>query len=323
MATNWHIVKMKTTVVIPAYKSSTTILRAVNSVLSSTNIEVDVFVIEDGVFDNTQDVLSSLRDRIKIYSFQTNQGAQKARNFGLSLVETPTVLFLDSDDYISSSFLAEMNKKLLDSCAGLAFGNMQIVDENLIPIKAITPKKNETRYEIANRWLRGSPGPHPCGILWLTEVVRKIGGWNEDMTRNQDGEIVIRALSKGIEVVSCRSGKSFYVTHDGNRVSKQMTIDTFDCQSIIVDLVLLWEKYDSIYDFRPALSEFCLYVSLSAYEAGMKRHGDLWFEKSQEIGKINIFYNLRNVKRLIKLLLITFIGPKKSCEISRSIRGNA
>ena len=76
--------------------------------MESKGIGVDVIVVEDGVFDQTADRIRSLPFSINHVAFEKNQGAQRARNHGLGLVRTETVMFLDSDDYIDEQLLQKV-----------------------------------------------------------------------------------------------------------------------------------------------------------------------------------------------------------------------
>lgn len=301
---------MRTSVVIPAYKAERTIGKAIESLLESRDIEVDIIVVEDGCFDNTASIVEGFGRSVKLYSFSSNRGAQKARNFGLSKVITETVMFLDADDYVESTFLRALVDTLLSSSAGLAFGSMKTLYEDTGKTKLFVPTKGESRHRIAERWLRGQPGPHPCGVLWRTDVVRAIGGWHEDMARNQDGEIVLRALSKGYEVAVSDLGTSVYRCHQAERVSKRMTEETFQCQTKIIELIESWMSEDNSFDFNPSLSEFCIYVAIQAYKAGLNKIALEWESRSYSYSDIRRLVWYGSWKRKAKFLLLNLVGVK-------------
>lgn len=97
----------KVTVVIPFFNSEAFIHRCVDSVINQSLKEIQVICIDDGSNDRSADIVRSLStndNRILLLS-QTNGGAGKARNLALEHIEGEYVLFLDSDDYLSSQAL--------------------------------------------------------------------------------------------------------------------------------------------------------------------------------------------------------------------------
>jgi glycosyltransferase involved in cell wall biosynthesis len=87
----------QTSVVIPTFNRAAYVRRALESVLRQTVQDTDVIVVDDGSTDDTRQVLSSYRDRIR-YVHQPNAGVSAARNAGARLAESEWLAFLDSDD---------------------------------------------------------------------------------------------------------------------------------------------------------------------------------------------------------------------------------
>ena len=72
-------------IVIPAYKAEKFIVRTIESVLSQKGVDVEIIIVEDGVFDNTREKLYRYKDKITLITLEKNLGAQFARNKGLEL----------------------------------------------------------------------------------------------------------------------------------------------------------------------------------------------------------------------------------------------
>jgi glycosyltransferase involved in cell wall biosynthesis len=90
-------------VVIPCYRCSTTIARAVASVAAQTMRPLEILLVEDGSEDSTLDALSRVQQEygsnwIKVIPLPQNGGAGSARNAGWSQARGDYIAFLDADD---------------------------------------------------------------------------------------------------------------------------------------------------------------------------------------------------------------------------------
>jgi len=93
MSTNKPLVS----VIIPAYNRAWILKEAVDSVLSQNFFDFELIVVDDGSEDNTQDILASYGNRIRIIR-QKNKGVSSARNKGIFSSSGRYIAFLDSDD---------------------------------------------------------------------------------------------------------------------------------------------------------------------------------------------------------------------------------
>lgn len=98
------MISLKTSVIIPFYNASKTIIRSIESVLNQSTAADEILLINDG---STDDSLSKIElflskekniNTIKIISLLKNSGVSKARNTGISNAQNPIHVFLDSDD---------------------------------------------------------------------------------------------------------------------------------------------------------------------------------------------------------------------------------
>lgn len=90
-------------VIIPCYRCSETISRALRSVYLQTYRPFEVILVDDCSGDGTLDELLSLQDRyghdwVRVVNLQINSGAASARNAGWGCARGQYIAFLDSDD---------------------------------------------------------------------------------------------------------------------------------------------------------------------------------------------------------------------------------
>ncbi|WP_414585249.1 glycosyltransferase family 2 protein [Scytonema sp. PCC 10023] len=89
--------------IIPCYRCSKTISRAIDSVAKQTLPPAEVILIDDGSGDDTLEVLLQLqrdygKDWIKVVALKENSGPAVARNTAWDLAFHDYIAFLDSDD---------------------------------------------------------------------------------------------------------------------------------------------------------------------------------------------------------------------------------
>lgn len=97
----------KISVVVPCYNQGKFLSEALDSVLAQTLQEWECIVVDDGSTDNSADIAKAYcaKDNRIRYVYQENAGPSAARNKGVSLTSAPLVFFLDGDDVILSELL--------------------------------------------------------------------------------------------------------------------------------------------------------------------------------------------------------------------------
>lgn len=98
--------KPDVSVVIPSFQHGAWVGEAVESALSQTRPPAEVIVVDDGSTDGSRDVLRSFGGRIRPF-FRENQGIGATYNFGVGKARGEVVAFLESDDRLEPTYLAE------------------------------------------------------------------------------------------------------------------------------------------------------------------------------------------------------------------------
>lgn len=97
-------------VIIPVYNAEKYIERCVKSIQNQTYTHFELILVNDGSTDNSLnlcEILASNDERIVVVN-RDNGGASAARNTGLAHIRGNYVIFADSDDYVSPSYLENL-----------------------------------------------------------------------------------------------------------------------------------------------------------------------------------------------------------------------
>lgn len=99
-------VKIKLTIIIPAYNSEEYIIRALDSIPQRKDLEV--IVVDDCSIDNTLNIIKEYENNLGNYLVlhqEKNQGPSMARQRGFELAQGEFVYFFDSDDWFLTNNL--------------------------------------------------------------------------------------------------------------------------------------------------------------------------------------------------------------------------
>jgi glycosyltransferase involved in cell wall biosynthesis len=174
---------------------------------------------------------------VKVLINEKNAGAPTCRNQGFAIANAPFVMFLDADDYVEGLLLQSMLDAILKDDADLVFGSWALEWEDGHREQRVLPRHHDAAVFIAD-WLKGNYVP-PCSVLWRRTFLQHIGGWDEDLRKNQDGDLVYRAICAGAKVATCTSGSGIYCQYTSDyRISYQGNRETLESRNIALERLL-------------------------------------------------------------------------------------
>ena len=101
----------KISVIVPVFNTDRYLRRCLDSILNQSLVDIEVVCINDCSTDNSPAILEAYTrndERVKIITFEENQGVSKARNIGINEALGEYVGFIDSDDYINDCYYESM-----------------------------------------------------------------------------------------------------------------------------------------------------------------------------------------------------------------------
>jgi glycosyltransferase involved in cell wall biosynthesis len=195
---------VQVSVIIPAFNARQYLSEALGSLCQQTMGDFEVIVVDDGSTDGTSLIAQQFPDaRIRVF-VRENGGQSAASNFGCSVAKGRYIKFLDADDLLNPQHLeSQLNALVMYphhvSCCAWGYFRK-------------TTSAVSVRSEVANadydqplNWIVDSLTSDEGMVgAWRWLIPRNIwdacGGWNEQLSLNNDFDLSIRILlaSKGV-----------------------------------------------------------------------------------------------------------------------------
>lgn len=215
---------MRISVVIPSYNRESFVVGTIQSLLAQTRLPEEILVIDDGSQDNTEAVVGALVNqtlgRVR-YLHRPNGGLSAARNTGIvnAAPDCDALLFLDSDDLLEPTALAELEHALVgDSKACLAFCRaryINAIDQPLIvPNTALMDKPADG--DMWNHLLQGNCIRSAGGVLIRRDALNAVEPFDEAMRSNEDWDMWLRLAQTGQPFACVPKPLLLYRIHGSN-----------------------------------------------------------------------------------------------------------
>ena len=189
-------------VVIPTYKRSKGLSRAINSVLKQTYKNIEIIVVDDNGDNSkyqkeTQKMMEkySSDNRVKYIKHKINRKGSAARNTGIKLSNGNYIAFLDDDDYYLENRIENCVKGLLKNPEYLGvLSNYELHQNGNLFRKGCIKKENINLKALLMNKLNIGTGSN---LFFKREIIVKLNGFNEEFKRHQDLEMLGRVMREG------------------------------------------------------------------------------------------------------------------------------
>ena len=192
----------KVSVIIPTYKRSQDIQRAVDSVLNQDYPQFEVIVVDDNGVASPDGELTKLKmqkyehdSRVKYLRHKVNKNGSAARNTGLNAAEGDYISFLDDDDAYRPSRLSKLVAKMesLGPEWGACYSSyVKIFEDGRIQNSGEKVEGDIFIQTLMRSFYLGSGS----NIFVRRSVIDDIGLFDETFLRNQDLEFLIRVTKR-------------------------------------------------------------------------------------------------------------------------------
>jgi glycosyltransferase involved in cell wall biosynthesis len=208
-------------VIIPTYNRAKYLVEAMDSVWNQTYRPIELIVVDDGSTDGTKEILEDWKKKLAgdrdfelRYFYQTNKGANFARNLGLRHSRGEFILFHDSDDILDSRRIELQAKRLVNEAADMCSGSFMSFPDRKSNYGC--PRHSDDVMLDFLKWR-----VHGGTLCWMIRrnLINAVGGYNENLICYQDIDLTFRLLAMSPKVAFQPEALTFFHIHDGPCVS--------------------------------------------------------------------------------------------------------
>lgn len=122
----------KISIIVPVYCAESYLERCVESILSQTEKNLELILVDDGSIDNTGKMCDDFarKDARVVVIHQENSGVSIARNKGLAIARGEYIGFVDSDDWIEKNMYERLLKTVKKTDAEIVVCDALTVQSN-------------------------------------------------------------------------------------------------------------------------------------------------------------------------------------------------
>ena len=167
-------------IIVPAYQQEQYICDCIDSILSQkTKYSYFLTIVNDGSTDGTSALLEKYanKENLEIIS-QENSGLSEARNSGMKAIKGKYLMFVDSDDVLSSGAIENLMDKAFAENADIVEGSFCVVDDE----HQILRSEKHSSY-VGSEW-RGMLSGYAWGKVYRAQLFAHYkfpkGLWFED-----------------------------------------------------------------------------------------------------------------------------------------------
>ena len=180
---------MKISIITIVFNGEATIARAVESVLSQKNVEIEYIVIDGASQDGTIKVIAPYQERLTHFISEEDDGIYDAMNKGINLATGEVVGILNTDDFYTNDLvLSDVMFQFSDPLVDAVYGDLEYFRVSK-PDKAVRTYRSHNFHPALLK--RGVMPAHPTLFL-RKKVYEKFGRFDPSYKIAGDFEFVVR-----------------------------------------------------------------------------------------------------------------------------------
>lgn len=218
------------TIIVPVYNVEKYLVRCLDSIVNQTYRNLEIIIVNDGSTDGSGEICRQYAEhdmRIRLFA-QENQGLSAARNVGLDHMTGEYIVFVDSDDYISLSFVEVLLAQLMKYHVQMAIcGRSAVHEEEDRRGQVYNGRKIECRllsrdeiYAIMDK-PKGWPFVAVWGRIYTRQLFETL---RFDFGKINEDEFIYHRIYDQIEMLCYTETPLYYHVHTSNSITRKAGI---------------------------------------------------------------------------------------------------
>lgn len=162
--------KNKISIIIPVFNAENYIANCLESLVSQTESDFELIIVNDGSFDNTMSIALSFTQYFKDFKVieQENRGSFDARLTGITASNNRYVAFIDVDDTVKRTFIEVITKCINNNAPDILMFNNKVVRGDKVSYSRSYDFEHISREQYFERLFKLEISP----VLW-NKVIRR------------------------------------------------------------------------------------------------------------------------------------------------------
>ena len=217
----------KISVIVSVYNTEKYIEKCLDSLLNQTYSNIEIVVINDCSTDGSLKILKKYAkkyDNMILIENKENKGLSYSRNVGLEKATGEYIGYIDSDDYVDSTYYEQMMKAIKKEKSEIAIADMKIAyEDGSFPDYVSKGCNGEVNtLNIIKNGLAASA----CNKLFKREIIEKYkfseGKLNEDLA------VILPSIVAAKKISYVENNNYYYVQHTGSIQNSRFSDRRFD-----------------------------------------------------------------------------------------------
>ena len=218
--------KATVSVIIPVYKVEKYIRKCVDSILAQTYKNIEIILVDDGSPDNCPDICdlyAEKHDNVRVLH-KPNGGLSSARNYGVIHANSNWIIFVDSDDYVSPTYIQDLITLREQFSADMAITRIVRCDENgkpLLPPHPFSSYCTDAKKALIEVYMGRRVGWEAYGKVYSKQSLLKYpfpDGYYEDCA------VMYRMIMDADRIaIGCFEENYYYITRTGSILNNRLS----------------------------------------------------------------------------------------------------
>ncbi len=298
--------KCRLSVIIPVYNAEKTIDRCLSTIVNSGTGDFEIILVNDGSTDNSLESCQRWEcshEFIRVIN-KKNQGVSAARNSGLEDASGEYVTFVDSDDYVSTSYIKTILEYIKSNWDLYIFKSVELRNDTETDMKTwITNSGKIDKSRICDRLTKGFLNVPWDKVFKRELIVSTELKFEEQISIGEDWIFSMEYAKYANSFCLINEKLYYYVINEGSLTRRKISFDYLDNGFLLFKRIIDFARFvnqDLIYAYSMSL-QILTNTCGRLIKSGYKRSEIEQYLTNKVLYKEIIQYPYRDIKSWVRV----------------------